>query len=232
MSLTVSHLVPHAVLGPSPSGAAKENLDLAHLCTHVHTSIGLGTGQQACSHLIHTFHKHLSTFGGCSPTTQTLSPPAGASSALVTCPLPASSHALCLLKPFKATLLRPAGISPAFYLLCLPPDSGHTRTALTLIISSTHPSLCMTLRTLLSTKEVLPLKMIFGSQGLTILPLTKGNRQWLSHPQCPSTTSPPAHCSPSTHRPFCPLTWLHTASLEVGRPLGKRGGDKTIRVSK
>lgn len=50
-SLTVSHLVPHAVVGPSPSGAAKESLDLAHLCTPAHTSSGLGTGQQACSHL-------------------------------------------------------------------------------------------------------------------------------------------------------------------------------------
>jgi hypothetical protein len=113
VSLTVSHLVPHAVLGPSPSGAGTENLDPVHLCAHAHTSIGLGTGQQACSHSDTFFSQTTCPYLVAAIPLYRPCPPScrGIFSASHLPTTPASSRALYLLKSFRATLLQPASIA-------------------------------------------------------------------------------------------------------------------------
>lgn len=69
VSLTVSHLVPHAGSGPSPTeqGAWRAHLDPAHVCTHP-----WGWAQTDASRLAPTFDtffsQTLATSGGCFPT--------------------------------------------------------------------------------------------------------------------------------------------------------------------
>lgn len=158
---------------------------------------------------------------------RTLSLPVGASSALV------PAHCLPLHMPLLAKA--PPSDTPAAccrlssLLPALPPSrqpSHPSSPPHTLLMYYPENTSCPQ-RKCCHVGLTVPPKMIFGSQGLTTPHLTKGSRQRLAHPQ-----RPPAHpASPSsrplssllTHRPCCPLTWLHTASLEVGRPSRQKG---------